>query len=214
MSISDKAKADLTYYWSKLKDNSFDQDTIKNLYISARESMPPKSFIREIGDFVAHNERNRGKTYKTHRLLEIAQTGKTISLRIPIGVDIRLLQPELIELFKHCFAESAVSTENTIQSVFNDIAVATFVVLHGMQLNYDGLIVTLRIFDCNTLIHNPAPTLQMMCCNRHVKSVAFISDIPVYDYIDCLLLHKLDEVPNIRALRQEDGLLKIVEVCA
>jgi len=63
--INESLLRSITESLESIKDNTFDQKTIKLLLIDLRESSYPNSELREICHFVAHSERDTGLFYKS-----------------------------------------------------------------------------------------------------------------------------------------------------
>lgn len=62
--MSVKVKQGLQKCFTQIKQNVFDEDTIRTLLILSREYLPENSLIREIAHFVAHPDRSRGIFHK------------------------------------------------------------------------------------------------------------------------------------------------------
>lgn len=47
-------------YYNRIKEKRFSDSEVVHFYIDNREAAPPSTFIREVGDFVAHRDRDKG----------------------------------------------------------------------------------------------------------------------------------------------------------
>src|ERR1700733_7095223 len=56
----------------KISDKSFDQETLESLLIAIREASPKSSSTREMADFVAHADRDRGLVFEHLATFKIA----------------------------------------------------------------------------------------------------------------------------------------------
>jgi hypothetical protein len=65
MNIPDKIKTSIERRLSAIQSSQFDQDTIKLFLIEIREHLFKNSALKEIANFVAHPERDRGEILET-----------------------------------------------------------------------------------------------------------------------------------------------------
>jgi len=72
--------------YDRLQKQSFDETDVYALYILLREKVDEKSWLRELGDFVAHRKRDRGRMYTNFKVL--AEFDKhTMSLNALAGIE-------------------------------------------------------------------------------------------------------------------------------
>jgi len=130
--MNQKVKNDIKYYWGKIKSDKFDQETIKGLIISIREFSQTGRYTREIGDFVAHPQRERGLLFEN--VDNSGWEGNTLHIVMPVEGN------TLVNDLKETIKQSQIIPVNEIDPIFskfsNGILLCILGILHNSSLQF------------------------------------------------------------------------------
>ncbi|MEX0331434.1 MAG: hypothetical protein AB3N64_08440 [Puniceicoccaceae bacterium] len=213
--VDAKTVTDLKYYWSKIQAGTFDQDTVKNILLAGRELAPPKSIVRDLGDLVAHTTRNRGYSHrhinsfstKIHRNKDA--TKLVIDFAMPL--DAHRFPLYLGKIFQEALGLTCDEIVSVLNSHDNDtdIIVCIFSLMHYVELQFpDKRSYTLKMTGSTS---NPS-CLSIVAFGDLRKSAIAISLIDFQEYLGSGLSGNLEDLRDIRALRDSSGKLMLMEV--
>ena len=212
MKIPPKTKGEIGYYLDKIKQVQFDQETLTGLLMTIRESAKQGSLTREIADFIAHPERDRG--------IILGQIGQ-----LKFGIDVvngrqrmKIILPnprDGAELVKDLCATLKSIGEDTgpIERNHDGVLLCYFGVLHLAQmLANDGQLHTLKISHSHSY-HEPTKTeyISLVSISKDgTVLLIFNSNLNAKTALGDLRLKDRDVQTILRVLRHQNG-LKIVE---
>ena len=215
--ITEKTASDIRFYWKRIQDQTFDQETLASLIVAAREYVPKGSPTREIGDFIAHPRRDRGILLKHFESYKIVIDGKeTTEIHLKTGITPKIEFSFPPPLKPTCFTDdlkaSLVSIElddpvsigEVIDRNFQELLLCFCGLLHFTVLRInkksDVILKVCRIIEA----HVPEPTLTLRGFRGPTMMFLMDTRLPCNEWceVDPLNLVNLSEV---RAMRSANG---------
>ncbi len=95
MNVNPKIIEVLSRRAQSIENGTFDEDTVKLFLIEIRDYLPGKSILREVADFVAHPERDRGLIHESVNYMYYRAKVLFEQLDGSIQLDLNNLRPEL-----------------------------------------------------------------------------------------------------------------------
>jgi hypothetical protein len=133
--MTHKAEAQINYCLKKIEADTFDQETIATLLINLRDFVPKDSFTRELGDFIAHPEKDRGIALSHVEVFEMKTVNGKICMTIPLPTEgdtlIAELQTSVAALAR---PEKQQHVSTVIQTRGNDLLLCYLGILHFTTL--------------------------------------------------------------------------------
>jgi len=204
-----KIDGSLRAYWKKLKSCEFDQDTIKGLYITIREFAPSNSIARDIGDTLAHSDREKGYVFTQIDVIKKEnynndKGGITYRFTLPKPYDaMRFPRDIAVALIERSIVEKEEALSVT-KEYSDEIIVCIFCLLHNTKvLQKNGNKYRLQISG-NCLFNGVGMPLMALMALSETGSpfIAFGSDVLYGDFIKGNIYRK-----NLNAIRRREKLL-------
>jgi hypothetical protein len=215
--VSDKTAADIRFYWSRVKNGEFDQETLGSLLVAAREYAPKGSPSREIGDFIAHPKRDRGIFLERFEMARFLINGKEsnvltlgsnpqISISIPTPLAGSTFAKDLGQMLSTLDADDESSIAQTINDFGPELTLCYLGLLHHSILRVNGKSdVVLKVSCLPGLDGVPEDNLSLRGHRVETMLLVIMTELKVVDWCDFHPL-LLSDAPHIRAIRGSDGL--------
>ncbi|HUD47054.1 MAG TPA: hypothetical protein VMR33_09500 [Candidatus Baltobacteraceae bacterium] len=214
--ILQKVKSDATHCLKKIADKTFDQETVKSLLMAVRENAPEKSLTREMANYVAHPNRQRGLLLNNASKLDVkmlaAQPGRVrFKVSTSIGTDADRLVKDLASVVSGLGLDDKPVHENIY-----DLILCYFGILHLAIASTDNIkfyVFKLSDKHCRSLDGNNRPLLSIISVDSSNMwmSMAFYSNVDAESALGDLQLHDLDFQTVFRAVRQNHALRLVAD---
>ncbi|EDY83348.1 hypothetical protein VDG1235_2974 [Verrucomicrobiia bacterium DG1235] len=203
-----KIDASLKAHWRSIKSGTFDQDTIKSLFLTIREIAPRNSLARDLGDALAHSDRNRGIVFEQIGIFRqedrLNENGsKTVTITIPTPQDAVSFCRGIITAFLERKITKKNEALSVINELLNDMVVTIFCLLQHSTITIDkNKKYELRIVGNTSFNQDGKPLMSLAAFSETGDPfVAFSSDVIYSDYFDEDVSEK-----NLFAFRQSNKL--------
>jgi len=205
--MNKKLEYDILYYWSKIKSDKFDQETIKGLIISIRDFGSTQYLIKELGDFIAHPERTKGVVWNNVLETGYDKDSNTFYIQMPIAGD------KFIQDFKNKLLACDVIKKEEIEDIFKQygdgIMLCILGMLHFTSLSIDSQTYNLKIEPNESKNVDGKQTLCMFAVdNNGCGNCVITTELESALYIDDIA--NFNNNLNIRAIRSADKGLRLL----
>jgi len=203
--ILSKSKSDAIHCIDQIAANQFDQETLKSLLIALRAAAPVGTWTKEIADFVAHPEKDRGiiaKHLKQFKVDVIPGAKTRIRILLPAPVHANCLVDDL------CHVASGVGIDvKPIREHTNDLVLCFFGLLHLATLEFNKVKThTFKIFHRMYSNRDGVKFLSIIAVNPQWTPAVFNSDIEAKTVLGELELSDTDLNTMLRTVRETHGL--------
>jgi hypothetical protein len=136
--LSDKARTEIAFLFSKIRSGDFDQETVTCLLMAIREHADQGSLTREIGDFVAHPARDRGAVLRLLSALRLQNVGGTLRVTIPMPFSGYEFPQELGNWMNKLGIDESRRIDDAIEQRKDELLVCYLAILHHVKISIDG----------------------------------------------------------------------------
>ncbi len=202
-----KTKADIHYFNRLLEFDTFDQDSVKSFLISIREMKGLSLWLRELGDFIAHSSRFKGKAIKHYSLFSIKKDGGRTSIFIPVPKKAE----ELIDDLHPVFEAVDLGIQN-LEKRKNGLVFCIMCLLEGSILKFkEGRTGQIRLSSKHSRDKGNESSLDLVILTQGLVLLFMSSNFRASEFIDSEIIDPQEDAICYRALRH-DGKLTLANL--
>ena len=202
-----KVFREIAFQWGQIKNGSFEQEGLSLLLVALRNYITPTSLIRELGDFLAHPEKDRGLIFDCVRSNRIE--GDTIHASIVTEFDGYEMPRELGRVLKLLNVDTQASIEGIIEQRKEELLVSFLAILHNAKIVLpDKSSAVLRVMCFNSEIDGREKDISVFAVTSEEAMIQILSTPLLGEEWCTLAVEEIENAEYLRAARI-DGKLEL-----